>query len=541
MISVDPRTGAGGDESAISSVASSETPERSRGVVLDLEPPGHQHLAERRGVGAVLRVVSESQARALCVEILCGDRDYPIVGLTCRAGVREPALPVERVRERVWPGAPIYVIEPRESRIVNGLLPDGLGAYNGAARVWWPGVDRDSEASWHPLIYDRAGVYGEEALERIAREFSLKAGETAVLSEREQAALRLRAVPRPTGQDTGRSTEVARIVGLATRKDLRRLTGELRRGDRDVPVVVLSFAEGAREPAFSPTAVCRALDPRVAVYVLGSEDLCRRLAQILGPRLGVDGGDARIYWPGVGSESDPDENPLVLAKSDLDSREPVVRLIEALELSRPDISRHVKALRERLSAAEQRACETLFELRESRAVLTVALAGAGSAETALAVAEQQLEALRRAGLDETELELLVGMDGDARLHRLISREWLGAMASAAERREFPPGGYVFGERFLESVQRLTGTRIDRIAWACAMVASGRAKSIPGLEPHHLRARSSGSAGQLVRADGAKAWICRLLGDGASRLHYWARVDGITEFATVATHDEIGRL
>src|SRR5271166_2872042 len=89
--------------------------------------------ARSRGLGPVVRVSCERLARVLFAEIVRRDREYPIVGLTCRPGRRDPAMPVELVRERIWPSVPIYVIEPRESRIVNELLPRDLGAYNGAA------------------------------------------------------------------------------------------------------------------------------------------------------------------------------------------------------------------------------------------------------------------------------------------------------------------------------------------------------------------------------------------------------------------------
>ncbi|MBA3808524.1 MAG: hypothetical protein H0X28_09060 [Solirubrobacterales bacterium] len=449
-------------------------------------------------------------------------------------------MAVERVRVRIWSTVPIYVIEPREARTANGLLPERLGAYNGAARVWWPGVDEDSEPSWHPLIYDSTGFYGEGALERLATEFALRSAERVDLGAREQAALRLRSVPRPATAAAS-DGEPAPVSVLASRKDLRRLTTDLRRRDREAPVVVLTFREGEEEPGFPPTAIRQVLDPRISIYVLGTQDLCRRLAQALGQQLAVDGGDARIFWPGVSQDSDPAEHPLIAAHIDADRRSPAERLAEALELSRPGVSGHVAAMQERLQAAEQRAADTLSQLRDSRTDCREAITRAETLEASLAVAEQQLAALQLAGLDHAELELVATMDRDARMHRLIARAWLGALPSAVDRQEFPPGGYVFGARFIESVEELTGTPLERIAWACAMVASGRAKGMPGLEPHHLRASGAGSAGQLIRADGAKAWICRLLGEGASRLQYWVTADGVTEFATVGTHDAIGRL
>jgi len=123
--------------------------------------------------GETLRVDSERQLRAMCAEILRADHEYPIVGLTCRPGARDPALQVDLVRELIWPSVPIYMIEPQQARAAHTKLPNCLGAYNGAARVWWPGVDESSDPSWHPLVYDSTGVYGEDALRQLAVEFEL--------------------------------------------------------------------------------------------------------------------------------------------------------------------------------------------------------------------------------------------------------------------------------------------------------------------------------------------------------------------------------
>jgi hypothetical protein len=493
----------------------------------------------------VLRVSSERHAEALCAEILRFDRDYPVVGLTCLAGTRDPALSPELVRERIWPSVPVYVIEPREARTVIRLLPDQHGAYNGAARVWWPGVDHDSEPSWHPLIYDSSGIYGDEALEQLAAEFALKSGESIGFSSREQAALRLRSAPRPAALSSSADDHKLAPVLLTSRKDLRRLTTDLRRGDRDYPIVVLTFADGAEEPGVLPALIRPAIDPRGLIYVLGTRDLCSRLTRSVGSHLAVDEGDARVFWPGVSARSNPDEHPLVSASGDGDWRGSAVRLFEALELSRPGVRGHVRVLRERLQTTEKRAADTLRELRESRAECAKAVARADAAETNLAVTERQLGALQEAGLDMDELEAVAGLDQDALMQRLICREWLTSL-QAADRREHLLGGYRFGPKFLESVKdRRIATPTTRIAFACAMVACGRAAALPGLEPHAWREGTmSGSRGddpQAVRVDGGKGLMCNLgHGRGAARLFYWALPGGNIEFDSVRNHEAIGQ-
>jgi hypothetical protein len=495
--------------------------------------------AHVRGLGPVVRVCSERQARVLYGEIVRRDRDYPVVGLTCRAGKRDPALAVERVRERVWPSVPIYVIEPRESRTLNNLLPKELGAYNGAARVWWPGVDGDSEPSWHPLIYDRKNVYGEGVLERLAAEFTSVPESVAELAPREQAALRLRSVPRSVFVPRGRGSGV--LVALATRRDLRRLTGELRRPDRDYPVVVVATGDSPGGPAFHPSEIRSRLDLQVPLYVLGSADLSRRLEQTLG--LAVGGGDARVFWPGVGRGCDPAEHPLVPAYCGSDRRDPVDRLILALDQSRPTVRGHVADIQGRLERREQQASDTLAQLRQARGETEDALRRALAAERELVTLGRQLAALREAGLDTAELEAVAGMDGEALMQRLICREWLSSLGSA-DRREHLLGGYRLGPVFLASVEdRRIATPRARVAFVCAMVACGRASDLAGLEPHPWREgklSGSGDDPQTVRADGGKGLMCNLgHGRGAARLFYWALPDGTIEFDSVRNHDAIG--
>ncbi len=508
---------------------------------------GHQQ-SEGRGVhsddlGCISRVASERQVRAMCADILRFDREYPIVGLTCRTRGYTPALSPERVREVIWPDVPIYVIEQREARTAHELLPDRLAAYNGAGRVWWPGVDEETEPSWHPLIYDSTGTYGEEAITRIAGEFAVQPHDTIDLSPREQVALRLRSVPRLGLLVSGAPAD-APLVMLAARKDLRRLTSDLRRVDRDYPIVVLTFGEGEKEPGFSLSAIRSALNPRVPIYLLGTFDLCRRLAQALGPRLAVDSGNARIFWPGVSRDSDPADHPLVAVGASSD-RDPADRLISALELSRPNVKGHVALTQQRLQTTEHQLAENVRQLRRSRAESDAVLARAEAAEASLATAEQQLVALKLAGLDEVELEMVASMDSDARMHRLISREWITAL-QAADRREYPLGGYILGSQFIASVEdRRIVTLLARVAFACAMVACGRAGELSGLESHSWREgkmSGSGEDPQAVRADGGKAWMCNLgHGRGAPRLIYWVLPDGQTEFEAVRNHDAIGRL
>lgn len=503
---------------------------------IDAAPPARR-VSSLQGPGGVSRVRQPEQTQALYEAIVSPVRVYPIVALSCKFNRADPPVSVERVGEVVWDTVPIYVIESRESRALSELLPDGLGVFNGAMRVWWPGVDGDSEGRWHPLVYDRSGEYGEAAVQRLAEVFAHRPPDSLEdLTEQQRTVLQLSAVPRPGEAPTARS---AAVLPLSTRRDLRRLTSDLR-SDRNHPVIVLTLHDSAGGPLFSPAALARGIDPNIPIYVLGTEDLCRRLAGALGEPLAVGGGDARIYWPGARAGADPSEHPRASATSD-DMAASVERLVGALELSRPGVREHVRALELRLERTRGQAGDSTMELRDAKDENRALLARAESSERERDTANAKLAGLTEAEVDEGELDLIAGLDLDGRLHRLIVREWLKAVHGPVNRARNPLR-YLFGPDFTKTVDELTGTPLRRIAWVAAMIGSGGATTLQGIDVHPLRESSSGSAPQVVRSrDGAKAWRGKLNGEGASRIHYWQRTDGLVEFTAVGVHDAIGPL
>lgn len=122
------------------------------------------------GSGDVRRVSSEMDLRCLGVEILSAYRSYPIICLTVRPGQKTP-LSVSRVRGIAGPRVPIYLVvsTPLVERL-RQYLPEHLCPKPGLGRIWWPGVDRDSNPTDHPLLYD-PDVRGEEAYARLIGEF----------------------------------------------------------------------------------------------------------------------------------------------------------------------------------------------------------------------------------------------------------------------------------------------------------------------------------------------------------------------------------
>lgn len=208
--------------------------------------------------GELLRIESAAQMRAMCAEILSDDRAHPIVGLTCRAGESEPALPVTRVRQHIWSNIPIYVIEAPHARATRSLLPDGHGVHSGAARVWWPGVNFESDPQWHPLIYDSTGTYGEDALQQLAAAFELRSPQPVDLSPEQQTVLQ----------------ERLRVRTEARCRDLERQLHDLQCDYRDLERVTI----GTERPEEAPRPVEGDDDAEVTTAGrLGAQDTVKAL------------------------------------------------------------------------------------------------------------------------------------------------------------------------------------------------------------------------------------------------------------------------
>ncbi len=154
---------------------------------------------------------SDAELAALAYRILDRERNHPIVCLTTRPGDAAPALSPPAVREIVGAKAPIYVVSTgAPSRRLSALLPAGLDVWNGAARIWWPGVSDESDPAHHPRIYDPTGRYGQASLQQLAASFGARRRADAAVerqlavAERERAKLQRRVRRLETELDAAR-------------------------------------------------------------------------------------------------------------------------------------------------------------------------------------------------------------------------------------------------------------------------------------------------------------------------------------------------
>jgi hypothetical protein len=80
-------------------------------------------------------------------------RGVPVVGLTTKLRSRQVLLDADELVARLGARARVVVIPSGlATKLLEKNLPKALGAYGGAARIWWPGLAPDSNPYKHPLF-----------------------------------------------------------------------------------------------------------------------------------------------------------------------------------------------------------------------------------------------------------------------------------------------------------------------------------------------------------------------------------------------------
>jgi hypothetical protein len=308
---------------------------------------------------------------------------------------------------------------------------------------------------------------------------------------------------------------------------LRSMQAHLLSGEREQPVIALTWSVDAEEPVLAPEDVRAIVGPGPRIYLIQAEYLLRRLQGALGP-LALPRGSARVWWPGISVGSDPGEHPLVLALDGEPQASMCVELARQFDLSRPHVRREIELIEDTRRLAEHQLAQAVEQNRTTE-------------EHLRDVQIERHQALTRAQAAEASLDAatdpLGEMGCEERLHSLITREWVQAL-TASDRREHPLGAYVLTGELVATVEHQASLPQERLAWVCAMLACGYAPALAGLATHPLLSGRAG--GQLQRADGAKGWRCSLKrnASGGPRLHYWIRPDGTIEFAEVGSHDQL---
>lgn len=174
-------------------------------------------------------------------------------------------------------------------------------------------------------------------------------------------------------------------------------------------------------------------------------------------------------------------------------------------------------LRFLLGQAERRANKAENDLKSTRARLRKA----GSSQPRRAVGEGPKFADLREGF-----------------RYLVLTQW-ASRTLPSEQSDRPMVDYDIGPGFLESLERLEGIKVEKVADVVFEIVTGLARQLPGREVHHLRTGSGGDDPVRIRDDGAVAWRASLQVNtpSARRIHYWVLPSGRVDLARVSTHDD----
>ncbi len=130
---------------------------------------------------------------------------------------------------------------------------------------------------------------------------------------------------------------------IETMHELRCLGADIL-GRREQPIVGLAPSADGDAPVLACGEVRAALGPGVRICVICDDTLLDGLRELLGARLALGRGAARIWWPGAGARCDPADHPTVLALEDEPRRATLEELARQFELSRPCVRAQIRLI-----------------------------------------------------------------------------------------------------------------------------------------------------------------------------------------------------
>lgn len=454
--------------------------------------------------------------------LLSSSRTLPVVAITTSSGVLHPLIDPDRLAQELAGKATVVLLETGEATwALSAALPRRLDVYGGAARIWWPGLTRESDPFDHVLLLIRDEHSAASVHSRIL---------SAILDgDTEAGKWNQGRPPRPVAPREAPDPQRDRAVKVAAPDPWRRIAEVYQPGDvvparvfrLDPRFALVELLPGAgvmvplaeidytwvRDPAEVLT-----VGERVNVQLLELDPAGRRgLASIK---------RALLATPREGIALRPGDLPYVAAES---VEETDAHLRRAVQREREVNARQAEeleaALDDRRRLAQQ--CE---ELKGQASAARKDLKGAEDRIRILEAQAAELDPLA----SETSFLAAVRVEYARRFDE-------------ADRQLYPLQKMRVGRSFLERARNLHGIDIDKVIEVCAQVACNRAHEIQGRFVHEL---TEGVAGRSTvrQSDGAKAWRCALQvgSPSARRLHWWSvsQKDGATiEFASVAVHDD----
>jgi hypothetical protein len=135
----------------------------------------------------------------------------------------------------------------------------------------------------------------------------------------------------------GKDVPGAGCMVVETREDLCALGADVL-GERDYPVIGLTLRIYEAEPVLAPRDVRFVVGQRAHIYLVSEDEMLRGLGEMLGSRLRLDRGAARVWWPGSGARRcDPDDHPVVFALEGEDRDDTLEDFGYQFDLTRPRV------------------------------------------------------------------------------------------------------------------------------------------------------------------------------------------------------------
>jgi hypothetical protein len=189
-------------------------------------------------------------------------------------------------------------------------------------------------------------------------------------------------------------------LAIATGRDLRRLCADIL-GARAQPVVGLTLDDDGA-PVLACSDVRAVVGAGVRIYLVFSDALLRELRESLGPRLALDRGTVRVWWPGASARCDPGDHPTVLALEGEPSAVTVEELALQFDLTRPRVRAHIRLIEDarafvehELAGAQQHNHKVHERLRDAQIECHNLRTRAEAAEASLAAAQRPPDRGRR--------------------------------------------------------------------------------------------------------------------------------------------------
>ena len=449
----------------------------------------HPPTGPSEAAPAAFRNVAADEVAAFVAEtLLSPDRTRPVVAVTTSTSTGLPWVDPEQMAQRLGDAAEVVVLETGDATwMLSEVLPDMLGVYGGAVRIWWPGPTEGSDPYDHPLLFVRSAAQGEKALGQVME---------TVRSDTDTPVDPWRRIAdeHGIGDVVWGLVESVKPFGVFVEL-LPGAAGLVHKSEVD-----WTFVE---DPGAFVTP-----GEQVAVQILGLDAIARRAdlsikrAWNRRPRAPIAAAPGGRPMLSAAPRPVPTETPRVAPADDAT----VVRLhdeIETLREDRADLLRRLRNLQKQLRGATDRI--------------------------------DQLERLPCTAEDPTASE---------NTFLLAVRLAYARQFGEGERRDHPLRPMRVGREFLDRLRGLEGVSLEKVVEVCAQVAADRAHAIPAREVHRLHAAERGGDGVERSRDGAKAWRCSLQDHtpAARRLHWWSVPGpdgGSVEFASVGVHDDYG--